>query len=76
MAEPVKNVQLEALKLPEKDRAELARVLLLSLGDEEDQDTELAWAEEAERRYQELKAGTVGAIPTEQVLAEARLRLK
>lgn len=76
MADPVKTLEAEALKLAEKDRAELARVLLLSLEDAQDQDTELAWAEEAERRYQELKAGTVSAIPSERVLEEARARLK
>jgi hypothetical protein len=48
----------------------------LSLEDAQDQDAELAWAEEAERRYQELRAGTVSAIPSETVLAEARVRLK
>lgn len=76
MADPVRTLEAEALKLAEKDRAELARVLLLSLEDVEDEDTELAWAEEAERRYQELKAEAVRAIPSERVLAEARARLK
>jgi len=76
MAEAVKNVQTEALTLPERDRAELARVLLLSLGDAAEQDTELAWAEEAERRYQELKAGAVQAIPSERVLEAAGFRLR
>jgi len=76
MVDPVKTLEAEALKLAEKDRAELARVLLLSLQDADDQDTELIWAEEAERRYQELKAEAVRAIPSERVLAEARARLK
>ena len=76
MADPVKTLEAEALKLAEKDRAELARVLLLSLEDSEDQDKALAWAEEAERRYQELKAGGVSAIPSDTVLEEARARLR
>jgi putative addiction module component (TIGR02574 family) len=76
MADAVKILKTEALKLGEKDRTELARVLLLSLGDSEDQESELAWAEEAERRYQELKAGAVSAIPSERVFEEARARLK
>jgi len=76
MAEPIKNLEAEALKLTEKDRAELARVLLLSLDDSGDQDTELAWAEEAERRYLELKLGAVEAIPSDVVLEQARSRLK
>lgn len=72
----VQTLESEALKLTEKDRAELARVLLLSLDDSEDQEVEMVWAEEAERRYRELRAGTVSAIPSETVLAEARARLK
>lgn len=76
MAEAVKALEAEALKLTGKDRAELARVLLLSLDDAEDQETEFAWAEEAERRYEELRAGAATAIPSEQVMEEARARLR
>lgn len=76
MANAVKNLEVEALKMAKRDRAELARILLLSLGDPEDQDTELAWAEEADRRYEELKAGVAEAIPSEVVFAQARARLK
>lgn len=77
MADPVRTLEAEALKLDEKDRAELARILLLSLYDDsEDQDTALAWGEEAERRYQELKSGAVQAIPSDEVLQEARARLR
>ena len=76
MADAVKTLEAAALKLAEKERAELARVLLLSLGTSEDQETELAWAEEAERRYQQLRSGSVPSIPSERVLEEARARLK
>lgn len=76
MADTVKSLEVQALKLPEQDRAELVRVLLLSLEDSEDHDSELAWAEEAERRYRELKTGAVRAIPSETVFEQARSRLK
>ena len=79
MATPVKDLETEALKLSEKDRAELARVLLRSLESLEDvgdEGNELAWAEEAERRYQEIKAGAVELIPSEDVFKQARSRLK
>jgi len=76
MADPIRTLEAEALKLAEKDRAELARVLLLSLEESEDQDTALAWEEEAERRYRELTAGAVQAIPSDKVLEEARARLR
>ncbi len=39
-------------------------------------DPELAWAEEADRRYRELKTGAVAAIPSRQVMEVARARLK
>jgi putative addiction module component (TIGR02574 family) len=75
-AAKVKNLEAEALSLPEKDRAGLARVLLLSLGDAEEPDVEAAWAEEAERRYEELESGAAEAIPSERVFEEARSRRK
>lgn len=75
-AAKIKNVETEALSLPEKDRADLARVLLLSLGDADEPDVEAAWAEEAERRYEGLESGAVEAIPSERVFEEARSRLK
>lgn len=76
MTDPVRSLEAEALKLAEKDRAELARVLLLSLDEPADEDTESAWAEEAERRYEELKAGAVQGIPSAAVFEQARTRLK
>lgn len=76
MAEPIRKLEAEALKLSNQERAELARVLLISLDDGEDEAVEAAWMEEAERRYRELKSGAVEAIPSEQVLTEARERLR
>lgn len=76
MPDSVRNLQEDALKLSEKQRAELARMLLLSLDEPEDQATEQVWAEEAERRYQELKSGAVEAIPSDEVFSEVRARLR
>ncbi len=76
MPDALKTLEADVLKLAEKDRAELARVLLLSLEPSEDQDVELVWAEEAERRYQELQSGASRAIPSAEVMLEARSRLK
>jgi hypothetical protein len=75
MADPLRTLEEQALKLGEKDRAELARVLLLSLNGPEEPSDEAVWAEEAERRYRELASGSVEATPTERVLDEARSRL-
>lgn len=74
MENSVRALEAEALNPADKERAELARVLLLSLDEAEDQDTAREWAEEAERRYQELKAGLVKAIPSQQMFEETRAR--
>jgi putative addiction module component (TIGR02574 family) len=74
MSDPLRKFEAEALALPEKDRAELARVLILSLEDPQEDAIERIWAEEADRRYQELKAGTEQPIPSIDVFADARSR--
>lgn len=67
----------DALTLPDDDRAALADVLLRSLkktpaGDEIDR----LWAEEAERRVREIDSGTVDLLDGDQVMEEARARLR
>jgi|GEM_PF-6516310 len=37
---------------------------------------EQTWAEEAERRYRELKTGVVEAVPSEEVFRAVRSRLR
>ena len=58
-----------ACQLPEKDRAELAGLLLASLETEPDPAVEQAWATEIDRRVAELDAGTVKTVPWETVKA-------
>jgi len=41
-----------------------------------DLEIEKAWTEEAERRWKEIEEGKVETIPGDQVLAEARRRLR
>ena len=62
------ELEAQALRLARHERARLAQKLIASL-DEEDE-IEQAWAEEAERRYEELHAGSVEALPAEQVFAQ------
>lgn len=57
----------EASELSEKDRADLAGLLVESLEGEPDEDVEAAWAAEIQRRVAELEAGTVKSIPWEEV---------
>jgi len=72
----LEEIQTQALQLERKERAELARQILLSLEPDLDEDTEAVWAEEAERRFLQLKSGEVEAIPSEDVFRDARLRLR
>jgi putative addiction module component (TIGR02574 family) len=55
----LENLETEALSRPEV----------------REPDVEAAWADEAERRFDELESGAVEAIPSEQVFEEARSRL-
>lgn len=75
------EIQARALQMPLHERAHLAKLLLASLdslppesGD--DDEIERAWAEEAERRDQEIRSGTAKLIPAEEVFAELRARLE
>ncbi|HEU0080000.1 MAG TPA: addiction module protein [Longimicrobiaceae bacterium] len=67
------ELEAAALKLPSHVRARLAEVLITSL-DEEDEIAR-AWADEAERRYEELRTGAVEAVPAEEVIARIRSRI-
>lgn len=64
----------EAMKLPPEERERLGMKLLSSV------DPGLAfedeWAEETQRRLGQLENGAVEAIPGDEVLREARERLK
>ncbi len=72
----IEELETQVLQLGTKERAEFARRILLSLEPDLDEDTETIWAEEAERRFQQLKSGEVEAIPSEDVFRDARLRLR
>lgn len=59
MSDPVRHLESEALKLPPKDRARLAKRLIVSLDSEPEEGAEGAWAREIERRVEELRTGKV-----------------
>lgn len=65
----------QALRLPDKDRAELAANLIDSLDATVDEDTEAAWQEEIARRLKDVEAGNVRTIPWEEVRRKARALL-
>ncbi len=72
----LKQLRDEALGLPAEDRAQLAHDLLASLDGPADSDADSAWATEIERRVAELDAGTVTTVDADEVLRQARGRLR
>jgi len=70
------SLEAELLRLPTRDRARIAELLLASLDEEAEHDVDEAWTAEAERRLSELRAGTVTGVPAADVheRIEARRR--
>lgn len=73
----VENQRLlsDALLLPEKDRAELASLIIASLDGPPDLDAESLWAEEIIRRAQELEKDPSRAEDWEVVKARIKQKL-
>ena len=67
----LKEFERQALQLPLKERAALAEHLIASLDATEDAECEHLWVEEAERRYQEYKSGTISSRSAEDVFRDA-----
>ena len=72
MASPARQLESKVLKLSVRERARLAERLLSSLDDQTDADAEKLWVEEAERRLDELRSGTVRSKPAGSVFRKAR----
>ena len=58
-----KQLLVEALRLPEAERAALAGELSESLETEVDADAEAAWSAEIHRRVEDLNAGRAQTVP-------------
>lgn len=67
MVEGVRKIVEQALKMPARERAEIAQRLLESLDRQMDIDMEMAWQVETERRVSELDSGRVSCITWEEV---------
>lgn len=72
MAIPVEKLTEEILALSSDARALLADRLVESLDPANDEAVRALWVAEAIRRRDEVRSGSVKAIPVEDVLAEAR----
>ncbi|HWC76179.1 MAG TPA: addiction module protein [Blastocatellia bacterium] len=81
MATDLDKIKNELLALPIQSRASLAQSLIESLDPFVDPDVdtaeiEAAWIEEVRRRDAEIRNGTAECKPADQVLEEARERLR
>ena len=63
MSPQADRVLEDALRLSDRERGELAAVLIDSLDRQQDDDAESAWDEEIARRLAELDNGTVTPVP-------------
>ena len=61
-----------ALSLDVRDRAKLAEKLLASLDTLSEEEADRLWADEAERRLKEYRAGRMKAIPADEVAQKAQ----
>jgi len=75
MSSLIDELSRKARALPPEERIRLAEELLSSVQDS-DEEIEAAWAEEIERRLEEVENGAAKLIPAEEVFAEIRRLLK
>ena len=66
----------DAMKLPLRERVQLAQRLVLTIDDEAESDTDALWFVEAERRLEELRSGRVHGIDADEAFRSAREALK
>lgn len=72
----LQKIAQEALRLAPAQRAELADFLVESLDSLPPDEIQQLWADEAQRRLAEVRAGNVKTLSGEEVLAEARRLVK
>ncbi|MEW6326348.1 MAG: addiction module protein [Thermodesulfobacteriota bacterium] len=72
----LEELKTEAMKLNPEARAKLAHALLESLEDLSEAEVERLWVEEAIRRDEEIDSGKVSLRQADEVLKDARSRLR
>ena len=76
MATKLEEIEQAALSLSAAERAELVTRLVASLGEEAEAEIELAWIDEAERRYQEALKDPSAVEPASVAFQRARDALR
>ena len=74
MASRLESLAAEALTLTPEDRVQLADRLIASVFP--NKDVEDAWANEVERRVQEIESGRAQLTPAPEAIARARSAIK
>ena len=72
----IEQLTEELLSLPSASRAPLADKLVESLEFDTDSAIQAAWATEAKKRRNEIRSGSVEAIPGDEALAQVRRLLE
>lgn len=76
MSPELQECEAQVMRLPLNDRAVLAERLIASLDSLDSTENERLWLDEAEKRYQEYKAGNISARRAVDVIREARSKIK
>jgi putative addiction module component (TIGR02574 family) len=72
MARTLEEIRNDVLQLPAEDRVQLMHALHESVMTDDEREVEQAWIDEAERRYQDWKAGRAPSVPGEEAMARLR----
>ncbi len=75
MTAELKKCQISALRLPAAERAALVESLIKSLDQLDDNENEVLWVEEAERRYQAYKQGRLSARSASEAIRDIKGRI-
>lgn len=70
------EIERQARTLTQREKANLARLLIEELDPAVDPEVEQVWIEEARRRYDAYLKGELEALPGDAVMQRARSRLK
>jgi putative addiction module component (TIGR02574 family) len=76
MSMTLQEIEKEISALAVEDKTAILRHLIAELDGPADDGVDAAWRVEVQRRYQELKDGTVETVPVDKVITGARERLK
>jgi putative addiction module component (TIGR02574 family) len=76
MSSDLDQLTADAMKLPLRDRVQLAQRLVSTLDDEVESGVEELWFAEADRRLEELRSGKVEGIDADEVFRSACEALK